>query len=123
MKFGIYFLLILFCHVNAYAACTSPNATESIIDYHNASSKYRYCNGTSWVSMKVGFIPLGMCNNPGEMQYDKFLHYYKWCDGTFIWPASLPGLPGIACSEGSMWYNKDNHKYEFCGGLNIVSIP
>jgi hypothetical protein len=96
---------------------TSANAaTTGTMDYDAATHRYKFYNGTSWVSMGVNLGLIG-CSEEGAIEYDGLIPTMKWCNGT-VWKSFQVTLTLNICSTAGQWrYNSGATRYEFCNGL------
>lgn len=117
------FMTVVLCCVGgvaALAACTSPAASAGTIEYNTAGSNYRYCNGTSWVSM-AGSVQTTNCSSAAQMYYDSTVHRLIYCNGTKLVYINTTGTTETACTSptataGSMEYNTSTNKFQVCAG-------
>lgn len=61
MRFLVLFLAFVFTTIPAFADCSGPPGIAGTMDYFGApDNSFKFCNGTSWVSMNAGTgVPSG----------------------------------------------------------------
>ncbi len=111
-------LIVILTLAIAILPCTGHAQMPGTLDYDTAANKYKYYNGSSWVSVGAPIL-LTSCGaaDKAKIEYDPVLNILRYCNGS-VW-MTLFGLPTLAvCTQKGVWrYNGTANMLEFCNGL------
>lgn len=122
--FASFFLLLLYyniAHANCTLATLGACTTAGRWDYDTSNNTYRFCNGTSWVSM-AGAGTSGTCSIAGSMDYDNALSNYKFCNGANWIPVAGTTTSDSCASARAIDYDAASNRLRWCNGANWVDM-
>ncbi len=114
MRAGLLLAMGLFIVTpKGHAACASPTADAGQMQY--ISGVYKFCNGTTWISMAVTNSGVA-CSSAGELRYQNSVMEY--CNGS-TWYKTAPTTNYGTCvvADTGRFYYGDAY-FWFCNGAN-----